>query len=256
MKVLLDENLDHRLRKLLSEHEVFTVTYKGWAGLKNGELLRTAENDGIEVLLTGDQTLVLEQNLAGLRLAIIAISAVEFPVLKDNLALIGAAVRGAMPGTFQMVECGRFNRKGSQGMKSKEEKYDQTLTALFTAARAAQARAHAPYSRFKVGSAILTPSGRIYSGCNVENAAYPVGTCAEAGAIAAMVAGGETRIAAVMITGDGEALVTPCGACRQRIREFAGPDVPVHIAGSQGLRESFTLSALLPHAFGPDNLAR
>ena len=182
------------------------------------------------MFLTGDQTLVLEQNLAGLRLAIIAVSAVELPVLKDNLALIGAEILGALPGTFQMVECGRFNQKGSPGMKSKEEKHGQTLTALFTAARAARAHAHAPYSRFKVGAAILTPSGQIYAGCNVENAAYPVGTCAEAGAIAAMVAGGDTRIAAVMIVGDGEALVTPCGACRQRIREFAGPDVPVHIA--------------------------
>lgn len=130
------------------------------------------------------------------------------------------------------------------------------LSTLFTAARAAQAHAYAPYSRFRVGSAILAPSGQIYSGCNVENAAYPVGTCAEAGAIAAMIAGGETRIIAIMVTGDGEGLVTPCGACRQRIREFAGPDVLVHIAGPEGIRERFTLSNLLPHAFGPDNLSK
>ena len=95
------------------------------------------------------------------------------------------------------------------------------LEALFDAAKAAQAKAYAPYSRFKVGAAILADDGRIYAGCNVENAAYPEGSCAEAGAIAAMVAGGERRIAEILVVGDGENLVTPCGGCRQRIREFA-----------------------------------
>src|SRR5215213_7127741 len=129
-----------------------------------------------------------------------------------------------------------------------------SLDALFEAARDVQIRAYAPYSRFKVGAAIATESGRIFAGCNVENAAYPVGTCAEAAAIAAMVAAGESRIAAILVVGDGAALVTPCGACRQRIREFAGPDTPIHAADRDGLRRSFTLDALLPFAFGPDNL--
>ena len=130
-----------------------------------------------------------------------------------------------------------------------------SLDTLFEAARAIQARAYAPYSRFKVGAAIATPDGRIFSGCNVENAAYPVGSCAEAGAIAAMVAAGETRIAAIVVMGDGEHLVTPCGGCRQRIREFASPDTPVHVAGPEGIRKSFTLDELLPFSFGPDNLS-
>ncbi len=129
-----------------------------------------------------------------------------------------------------------------------------TIDALFDAARAAQAKAHAPYSRFSVGAAILSSSGRLFAGCNVENAAYPVGTCAEAGAIAAMVAAGERRIAAVLVCGDGAALVTPCGACRQRIREFAGPGTLVHVAGPDGIRQTFTLDELLPFSFGPDNL--
>ncbi|GJD48865.1 Cytidine deaminase [Methylobacterium crusticola] len=128
------------------------------------------------------------------------------------------------------------------------------IETLFAAARSAQARAHAPYSRFRVGAALLDEAGAVHAGCNVENAAYPVGTCAEAGAIAAMVAGGGRRIAAILVVGDGEALVTPCGACRQRIREFAAPDAPVHVAGPGGLRRSFTLAALLPDSFGPDNL--
>lgn len=125
---------------------------------------------------------------------------------------------------------------------------------LFAAALAAKARAYAPYSRFSVGAALLTPAGTIYAGANVENAAYPVGSCAEASAISAMVAGGETAIAAVLVVGDGQALVTPCGACRQRIREFAAPTAPIHIAGPDGVRASFPLEAMLPHSFGPDNL--
>jgi cytidine deaminase len=128
------------------------------------------------------------------------------------------------------------------------------LERLFEAAKAAQARAYAPYSRFRVGAAVLSETGAIHAGCNVENAAYPVGTCAEAAAIAAMVAAGGRRIAAVLVLGDGEALVTPCGACRQRIREFARPDTPVHVADGSGVRHSFELDALLPAAFGPDNL--
>jgi cytidine deaminase len=125
---------------------------------------------------------------------------------------------------------------------------------LFAVAKAAQARAHAPYSRFRVGAAIMTPNGTTFAGCNVENAAYPVGACAEASAISAMVAGGETRIAAILVLGEGEALVTPCGACRQRIREFAAPDTPIIVAGPNGIRAQFTLGELLPHSFGPDHL--
>jgi cytidine deaminase len=130
-----------------------------------------------------------------------------------------------------------------------------SLDTLFEAAKAIQAKAYAPYSRFKVGAAIATPDGRVFSGCNVENAAYPIGTCAEAGAIAAMIAAGECRIVEIVVMGEGENLVTPCGGCRQRIREFAAPDTPVHIAGSEGIRKSLTLEELLPFSFGPDNLA-
>ncbi|HXW19215.1 MAG TPA: cytidine deaminase [Roseiarcus sp.] len=129
------------------------------------------------------------------------------------------------------------------------------LAALFRAAKAAQGQAYAPYSRFKVGAAILTPSGAIFSGCNVENAAYPQGACAETGAISQMALSGERRIAEILVVGDGEALVTPCGGCRQRIREFAGPDTPIHIAGPEGVRATFTLDQLLPQSFGPENLS-
>ncbi len=129
------------------------------------------------------------------------------------------------------------------------------LDQLFGAALAAQARAYVPYSGFPVGAAILGESGRVHAGCNVENAAYPVGSCAEASAISAMIHAGDRSIKAILVIGNGEELVTPCGGCRQRIREFAAPDTPIHIAGPGGLRESFTLAALLPHSFGPSHLA-
>jgi cytidine deaminase len=125
---------------------------------------------------------------------------------------------------------------------------------LLKAAEAARVHAYAPYSNFSVGAAIRTASGAIYGGTNVENAAYPVGTCAEAGAIAAMIAGGDRHIVEVMVTGSGTTPITPCGACRQRIREFAGPETPIHAGGPEGILASFTLGGLLPEAFGPENL--
>jgi cytidine deaminase len=126
------------------------------------------------------------------------------------------------------------------------------LDALFEAARAVREHAHAPYSRFRVGAALRDEHGGIHAGCNVENAAFPVGTCAEAGAIAAMVAAGGRRIAAILVCAEGTVPVTPCGACRQRIREFAGPDVPIHAAGPAGVIGRFTLAELLPASFGPE----
>lgn len=125
---------------------------------------------------------------------------------------------------------------------------------LIEAAIAAMAKAYAPYSNFPVGAAVRGASGSIYAGCNVENAAYPQGCCAEASAISAMVMGGETRIVEVAVAGRGDALVTPCGGCRQRLREFAAPDTPVYLCGPEGLRRTMTLDELLPASFGPDNL--
>lgn len=110
MKVLLDENLDHALRKLLGPHEVVTVAYMGWKGLQNGELLKVAEDSGIDVLLTGDGTLGFEQNLTGRRLAIVALTAIQLPIIKNHLPKIIAALAGAVPGSFQEVDCGTFRR--------------------------------------------------------------------------------------------------------------------------------------------------
>ena len=125
---------------------------------------------------------------------------------------------------------------------------------LFDAALAAHRNAHAPYSNYPVGAAVRTDTGRVFAGCNVENAAYPQGWCAEASAIAAMVTAGERRIVEVLTLSNGQMIGTCCGGCRQKIREFAALDIPIYSCGPEGLRTTFTLEGLLPHSFGPENL--
>ncbi len=132
---------------------------------------------------------------------------------------------------------------------------DQQVQVLFEAAKAVQANAYAPYSHFHVGAAIRTRSGAVFTGANMENAAYPQGVCAEGGALSAMVTAGEREIAEVLVIGpEGDHLTTPCGGCRQKIREFAQLDTPIHVAGPEGVRRSFTMAELLPESFGPAHL--
>lgn len=116
-------------------------------------------------------------------------------------------------------------------------------------AAAVRENAHAPYSRFKVGAALRTTSGTVFVGCNVENVAYPEGTCAEAGAIAAMVAAGETGIAEAYVIADSPRPVPPCGGCRQKLAEFAGGDVKVTLATTDGDELTLSVAELLPGAF-------
>jgi xanthosine phosphorylase len=125
---------------------------------------------------------------------------------------------------------------------------------LFRAARAVRERAYAPYSNFKVGCAIRTASGAIFVGANVENAAYPQGNCAETSAIAQMIAAGETRIVEVAVIGTGRLLCTPCGGCRQRLREFASDDVKIRLCLDGAVKRTMTLGELLPLSFGPEHL--
>ena len=125
---------------------------------------------------------------------------------------------------------------------------------LMAAAMRVRANAYAPYSRFRVGAAMRDEDGRIHAGANVENAAYPQGVCAEAAAIAVMVAAGGRRITAIAVFGGGAQPCTPCGGCRQKIREFAAPDTPVLVGGPGGLVMTWTLEELLPASFGPENL--
>jgi len=128
--------------------------------------------------------------------------------------------------------------------------------SLLEAATQVRERAYAPYSRFKVGAAIRAASGAVYSGCNVENVAYPEGTCAEAGAIAAMVAAGETKIAEVLVIADSPAPVPPCGGCRQKIAEFAGQEVKVTLCTTDGASRVMTVADLLPGVFTAAHMDR
>ena len=125
---------------------------------------------------------------------------------------------------------------------------------LLAAARAVREHAHAPYSRFAVGAAVLDEQGRIHAGCNVENAAYPQGWCAEASALSVMVAAGGKRVLAAAVCGVADDPVTPCGGCRQKLREFAADDCPIWIADLTQVRARHTLGELLPCSFGPQHL--
>lgn len=125
---------------------------------------------------------------------------------------------------------------------------------LVEAAIAARTRAHAPYSGFKVGAAVRDAQGRVHAGCNVENAAYPEGLCAEAVAIGACVAAGETAIVEALVVADSPRPTTPCGACRQRLREFAAAETQIHAADASGVVVTYLLGSLLPHSFGPSQL--
>lgn len=127
---------------------------------------------------------------------------------------------------------------------------------LRQAATAVRERAYVPYSNFKVGAALRGAGGGVHVGCNVENVAYPEGTCAEAGAIAAMFAAGETRITEVFVIADSPAPVPPCGGCRQKLREFAADDVLVTMATTDGQTLTMTVAELLPGAFTPAHMDR
>jgi homotetrameric cytidine deaminase len=126
---------------------------------------------------------------------------------------------------------------------------------LLELARAAVGNAYAPYSDFPVGAAVRTDDGRRYAGANVENAAYPQGQCAEASAIGALVAGGGGRIVEVVVAASSRELCTPCGGCRQRLREFTPDDAPIHLADLECVRRTTSLGELLPLSFGPGHLA-
>lgn len=126
--------------------------------------------------------------------------------------------------------------------------------SLKDAALAVRENAHAPYSNFKVGAAIRASSGVVYSGCNVENVAYPEGTCAEAGAIAAMVAAGDTELTEVYVVASCPQPVSPCGGCRQKLAEFGKGDVVVTMATVEGLETRTTIADLLPGAFDTSHM--
>lgn len=129
------------------------------------------------------------------------------------------------------------------------------IAELFHAAKAVRDHAHAPYSGFSVGAAIRAGSGHVFGCCNVENSAYPEGTCAEAGAISKMVAAGERVIDTIVTVCGGELVGTPCGGCRQKIREFATNDTTIVVCDLDGERSRYSMAELLPDSFGPEHLS-
>ena len=130
----------------------------------------------------------------------------------------------------------------------------ENFDKLFNAAKTVRENAHVPYSNFKVGAAFLTEDGSIISGCNVENAAYPQTQCAEASAIGSLISSGYKKINEIVVIGSGWLLCSPCGGCRQRIREFASLDIKIHMCNEEGHMKTSTLEDLLPDSFGPENL--
>lgn len=130
-----------------------------------------------------------------------------------------------------------------------------TKQKLYEKALEVREKAYAPYSQYKVGAALLSGEGRYYVGCNVENISYPCGTCAEAGAIASMIAGGDKTIEALLVVSFGKNLVYPCGACLQRIAEFSNSRTIIYVADRQGIQETHYLKDLLPYAFKEEGLS-
>ncbi len=128
------------------------------------------------------------------------------------------------------------------------------LATLITKATAAHAHAYAPYSTFQVGACIESADGQLFAGCNIENASYGLTICAEGGAISAMIAAGERHIKQMVVLIKGPGIASPCGACRQRILEFASPETIIHLCNLQGEHQQFTINDLLPHAFSKNNL--
>ena len=125
---------------------------------------------------------------------------------------------------------------------------------LFQAATAAMAQSHSPYSEFPVGAALRTDTGDVFSGCNIEHASFPEGTCAETTAIGHMVMGGGRLIAEIAVVAAKKPLITPCGGCRQRIAEFGTPETLIYLCDEDGVKETVRLGDLLPKAFGQEAL--
>ena len=129
-------------------------------------------------------------------------------------------------------------------------------TEMLALAKQMMARAYAPYSHYTVGAVVRGANGKLYGGCNVENASYPESNCAEATAITNMVSDGEQRITEILVVGPAGELISPCGSCRQRLREFAADDVPVHLCDPEGVKLTVMFSELLPMSFGPSHLSK
>ena len=126
--------------------------------------------------------------------------------------------------------------------------------SYIAATKKAMSKAYVPYSNYPVGALIVTDNGNTYSGCNVENASYPLGNCAEASAIASMVIAGDKKIKTIYVMTKNDEGGIPCGGCRQRIREFSDTNTQIMMCSPDGVQQRINLSELLPNSFGPEHL--
>jgi homotetrameric cytidine deaminase len=228
-----------------------------------------------------DYRLVPVPDAAGLRAALAQAAGVRVTVVKRRRLLVWEGVRihlDEVEGLGSFLELEAVAAPGSDLHREKARlahlrdalniagddltsgSYADALAAapdheLLALAREAARRAYAPYSDFRVGAALRTTDGRRFAGANVENAAYPQGQCAEASALGAFVAGGGGSVAEVVVAAPSRELCTPCGGCRQRLREFMADDAPIHLADEQRVRRTTSLGELLPLSFGPQHLA-
>jgi homotetrameric cytidine deaminase len=274
-------------RGVLRQRDTYFAVARGRLKLREeepgGATLIAYERPDAAAARVSDYRLVPVADAAALRAALAATCGVRVEVRKrrhlllwertvrihlDDVAELGRFVEleaVAAPGTDLAGERDRVARlrealaiadealcEGSYADAVAAGRPDPELLAL---ARAAARNAYAPYSSFPVGAAVRTTDGRRYAGANVENAAFPQGQCAEASALGAMVAGGGGRVAEVVVAAPSRELCTPCGGCRQRLREFTAPDAPIHLADDDRVRATTTLAELLPLSFGPDHLA-
>jgi cytidine deaminase len=131
---------------------------------------------------------------------------------------------------------------------------DQTVQEMLKIAMETKKHAYAPYSNYFVGACILTENNKMFGGCNIENASYGLTICAESSAIFSMVISDERKIKAILVTGTGPEMCTPCGACRQRLREFAPFNAPVYCCNDKEVLGIMTVEELLPNSFGPQHL--
>lgn len=132
----------------------------------------------------------------------------------------------------------------------------EKLQKLLSRALEAKDNAYAPYSKYRVGAAVLSSTDNIYASCNVENISFPCGVCAEAGAISAMITAGERKIKAILITSSGNSLVYPCGACLQRIAEFSDNETIIYLADDKKVCQKYTLKELLPYNFSEESIGK
>jgi homotetrameric cytidine deaminase len=220
-----------------------------------GLLAALAETDGIDVVVEKRRRLLLWETV---RIHLDEVQGLGSFLELEAVAEPGSDLTRELRQVAQLREALEVRdealREGSYADAARAAARTAADPELLALARAAAGHAYAPYSNFPVGAAVRTADGRRYAGANVENAAYPQGQCAEASALGAMVAGGGGRVVEVVVAAPSAEECAPCGGCRQRLREFADQDAPIHLADMERVRRTTSLAELLPLSFGPESL--